>query len=453
MPEAQSEIIAALYRAAAGELPWSDALRCVGDAVGGAFTLIGFVDKVANRTNSITSEQFDPERRSRYRDRYFTLNPRVAHSARSPVGQVFYDASIAPDAELARHPYYAEYLAQRDFTHFISANLKNDAARRINLSVQRSRRAGHVDAADVRSFKALVPHAVAAFDLWEKVQNVSVQTQLLAEAFQTLKAAVLVLDQAGGLIFANDEGAALVGPSGLFVSRDGFLTVADPAERDRFSDVIAAARPRDDLANAAPGRIFLSSADGTRFSVTARPLPRLIRLDGGSLQGVLVLAERTRALSTVGELRRLLGLSAGEASLALALADGVGPADYARANGLAAEEIGERLASLHAKLEEGGRAREVAATSRQGDTVPFAPRPANGMPEDAPWAEQFGLTPAEMRLAKHLLAGQTVATYAASRGLSPHTVRNQLRSIYAKTDTNRQVSLLQLLLRASGKNP
>lgn len=69
------------------------------------------------------------------------------------------------------------------------------------------------------------------------------------------------------------------------------------------------------------------------------------------------------------------------------------------------------------------------------------------------WQTRFGLTPAETRLAAHLLGGGTPATYAVERHLSPHTVRNHLRSIYAKTNTNRQVSLLQLLLRASGKNP
>lgn len=77
----------------------------------------------------------------------------------------------------------------------------------------------------------------------------------------------------------------------------------------------------------------------------------------------------------------------------------------------------------------------------------LAPRGGNG------WETRFGLTPAEARLAAHLIDGGTTASYADEHGLSPHTVRNHLRSIYAKTNTNRQVSLLQLLLRTSGKNP
>ena len=38
MPNTPSEIIAALYRAAAGEETWPEALRMVGDSVGGVFT-------------------------------------------------------------------------------------------------------------------------------------------------------------------------------------------------------------------------------------------------------------------------------------------------------------------------------------------------------------------------------------------------------------------------------
>jgi len=74
-------------------------------------------------------------------------------------------------------------------------------------------------------------------------------------------------------------------------------------------------------------------------------------------------------------------------------------------------------------------------------------------PRDDAWSRHYALTPAETRLAAHLLNGGTVDRYATEQSVSRHTVRNQLRSIYAKTNTNRQVSLLQLLLRASGKNP
>jgi DNA-binding CsgD family transcriptional regulator/PAS domain-containing protein len=61
--------------------------------------------------------------------------------------------------------------------------------------------------------------------------------------------------------------------------------------------------------------------------------------------------------------------------------------------------------------------------------------------------ELFGLTPAETRLALELLKGADLREAAQSLGTSPTTVRNQLATIFAKTDVNRQAELIQLMMR------
>ena len=63
------------------------------------------------------------------------------------------------------------------------------------------------------------------------------------------------------------------------------------------------------------------------------------------------------------------------------------------------------------------------------------------------WVEQFALTPAEVRLAGHLMNGSTIASYAKARDVSRNTVRNQLQAIYCKTGTHRQAELVSLLLK------
>ncbi|MBU1307782.1 MAG: helix-turn-helix transcriptional regulator [Alphaproteobacteria bacterium] len=59
----------------------------------------------------------------------------------------------------------------------------------------------------------------------------------------------------------------------------------------------------------------------------------------------------------------------------------------------------------------------------------------------------FGLTRAEIALASALTQGVSLNDYAESNHLSRHTVRNQLQSIYSKTDTHRQSQLVAFLLR------
>lgn len=64
--------------------------------------------------------------------------------------------------------------------------------------------------------------------------------------------------------------------------------------------------------------------------------------------------------------------------------------------------------------------------------------------------QYFGLTPAEQRLARHLLAGSCLNAAARDFGLSKHTVRNQLRVVFAKLGVQRQADLIRLLLVGAG---
>jgi len=58
----------------------------------------------------------------------------------------------------------------------------------------------------------------------------------------------------------------------------------------------------------------------------------------------------------------------------------------------------------------------------------------------------FGLTPAEQRLAGFLLEGGSLSEAARSFALSRHTVRNQLRSTFAKAGVRRQADLTRRLM-------
>jgi DNA-binding CsgD family transcriptional regulator len=57
----------------------------------------------------------------------------------------------------------------------------------------------------------------------------------------------------------------------------------------------------------------------------------------------------------------------------------------------------------------------------------------------------FDLTPAEARVARGLSAGDTVEDIAAKSGLSPTTIRNQVRGVLLKTGSRRQADLVALL--------
>lgn len=68
------------------------------------------------------------------------------------------------------------------------------------------------------------------------------------------------------------------------------------------------------------------------------------------------------------------------------------------------------------------------------------------IPETILLHQVYGLTRAESRLAQTLMSGATVKEASNELGVMPSTLRSQLKSIFAKTNTNRQSDLIRLLL-------
>jgi DNA-binding CsgD family transcriptional regulator len=67
-------------------------------------------------------------------------------------------------------------------------------------------------------------------------------------------------------------------------------------------------------------------------------------------------------------------------------------------------------------------------------------------------AEFFGLTPAEQRLTQYLAAGGRLNDAAREFGVSPHTVRNQLRAVFEKSGVQRQADLTRLVMTSAAAN-
>lgn len=87
-----------------------------------------------------------------------------------------------------------------------------------------------------------------------------------------------------------------------------------------------------------------------------------------------------------------------------------------------------------------GNARVMIAVTRAGD--------AAAVPPDA-WARLLGITGAEAALLATLVLGGTLEQHAQRRGVSPGTVRCQLKQLLAKTGTHRQSELVRLALSSA----
>ncbi len=78
------------------------------------------------------------------------------------------------------------------------------------------------------------------------------------------------------------------------------------------------------------------------------------------------------------------------------------------------------------------------------------PRNRTGDPVDI-LIDLYGLTVGEARLALLLLSDRSLEQAAQQLGIALSTARSHLKSLFAKTDTNRQASLVRLLLSGPGQ--
>ena len=60
----------------------------------------------------------------------------------------------------------------------------------------------------------------------------------------------------------------------------------------------------------------------------------------------------------------------------------------------------------------------------------------------------FDFTPAEARLARELLRGNSIEDSSGEIGISPSTARNQLKSMFSKTNSSRQGELIRIMMQS-----
>jgi DNA-binding CsgD family transcriptional regulator len=79
----------------------------------------------------------------------------------------------------------------------------------------------------------------------------------------------------------------------------------------------------------------------------------------------------------------------------------------------------------------------------------FSDPDARGEAPELAIAQMFGLSPSQSRLVAALVAGESMADYAESAGVSINTAKTQMRRIFLKMGVKRQSELV----RAIASNP
>lgn len=281
---------------------------------------------------------------------YYPLDYRRAHCAALPIGHWYQCHEVFAPQRIKRERFFREFLQKWDYRYFTGMRMGEGGGLATYLGLNRRAEQGPHDESDMRFLRQLAVHLTRASKLFYKTRSFRDHFAPSLGSLQYLPSSLFILDQWHRVLFANAAAETLfLNDQGLAVV-DGVLEVTSAPMRKKFSDEIEKL-----IATGVPSALLLKPPSGERGTGLPCYLLRLPeRQDTYQLRGdpaVMVLVPRAtpNPPEAVALLRTLYALSRREADLAIAIANGKTPQDYARDAGLEISTVRSQLKSVFIK--------------------------------------------------------------------------------------------------------
>jgi|GEM_PF-2429941 len=301
----------------------------------------------------------------RYHAEFQGRDPRINWAERH-LGRVFSDVEIVDEKQWENSSIYNDLLIYDESRYTMFVNLPVQAGIVAAQAFMRSKEEGHFTRDDVARFERLLPHIGRAVRLRRAFSAMRTELHGLRAALDRLPTAMAVLDGVGRVVCLNARGEQLVERRHMIVHGHR-LTSSSPRTASAMAVAIKATAQLVEpgvVAGTPPPPVVEVVRDGAPpLSLIFLPLHphHRLRQDSDANARVLVVVHdpvHTMRLD-VDVVAKLHGLTATEASLAVALAEGQSAAEIAEAR-----HSSEHTVRTHLK-----RILEKTGTHRQADLV------------------------------------------------------------------------------------
>src|SRR3569833_1476201 len=235
-------------------------------------------------------------------------------------------------------------------------------------------------------------------------------------------------------------GAPIAAPSADLAFFDFARKRDDGPFGEAEKQILDAYRPHLARAALMATRLELQRAQATVSTLSVLGLPGAVVNRGGRVVAANTLFEKLAPRVAIGAFdTQALGDSAQNALLRKGLlAEGL---DHVGSIPIAATESDPALVVHLVPVQRSAQDVFIGASH----IVLVTPVTAPAAPLTNLLAGLFDLTPAEAAVARGIASGDSIPEFAKRNGVSPETVRTQLRAVFEKTGTRRQVDLVRLL--------
>jgi len=360
-------VTTALYDAAADPSVWPRALLEVTRLCGATGAQFLIWNNRANAMELSTLVGFDPQAEVSYGAYYESIDPRRRLIGTIPVGRVLACHEHFDDGFVRRSEFYNGFLIPCGSRYVAGARLIDSTEQTVVIALHRAAPLGPFEPDDRAVVETLVPHLRWAAEVRRRLAPVFQGGQLARATLDGLAAAVVVADAERRARFVNRAAEAVIAQRDGLSVRQGRLVASEPDTDAALNRLLAQASATGRARGTVdPSPLAMPRPSGRRaYVLLAVPLPeRTSAADLGAAVLVHVVDPETEGEPRTTVLRRLFGLTAAEAELAVELARGRRLEEVAAERGVQLTTVRSQLQSLFAKMETNHQAELVRLLTR-----------------------------------------------------------------------------------------
>ena len=323
MLEQFSATIEMIYAAAVDPTLWQAALRAIEDYTGSTGAVLNLVPKSAAALPVCLAGSFSDDDCAEYAANYMWRCPRIAFAQMHPDVPVHWDHLILTEYEMDRDATY-EWYGSHGLRYYVAGWIGGTETHHAYMSLQRSRRQGHVEPENVEQFKLVLKHMAQALALAVRLGTLDQQCRFDLALIDAMPQAVFALDRAGKLVMTNAKADRLLSEGDALVAFDGKLQCRLGSSHARFDSAVAAALDADTSESKGGWvRIERSSSRRALMALVAPLISPESPFGTIEPEALVIIGDAAAALAVDEEaLHDLFSLTQAEARLACALSAG-----------------------------------------------------------------------------------------------------------------------------------